>query len=58
MKDIIQLKLAFGLEMPFPKLTHREAHLPNISGKAHAVIGMRRAGKTFFLYQQVPDMEL
>lgn len=34
----------------FP-LTQREARLPDIPGKAHAVIGMRRAGKTTFLHQ-------
>ena len=32
-------------------LTHRDIHLPKIPNKAHAVIGMRRAGKTCFLRQ-------
>jgi|GEM_PF-4985571 len=32
-------------------LTRREAQLPALPGKAHAVIGMRRAGKTTFLRQ-------
>jgi hypothetical protein len=31
--------------------TPRDARLPAIAGKAHAVIGMRRAGKTTFLRQ-------
>ncbi|MCP4603752.1 MAG: ATP-binding protein [Proteobacteria bacterium] len=53
MKEIIQLKLAFGLEMPLPELTPREVRLPQIPGKAHAVIGMRRSGKTYFLFQQL-----
>ena len=29
-----------------PQLTPRDARLPALPGKAHAVIGMRRAGKT------------
>lgn len=32
-------------------LTRRDALLPAVPGKAHAVIGMRRAGKTTFLQQ-------
>ena len=31
--------------------TRRDAHLPVVPGKAHAVIGMRRSGKTTFLFQ-------
>ncbi|MDZ4754037.1 MAG: ATP-binding protein [Phycisphaerae bacterium] len=34
-------------------LTPRDAQLPAVPGKAHAVIGMRRAGKTCFLRQLV-----
>ena len=37
-----------GEGQPFTK---REARLPAIPGKVHAVIGMRRAGKTTFLRQ-------
>jgi predicted AAA+ superfamily ATPase len=36
---------------PPPRLTARDARLPALPGKAHAVIGMRRAGKTSFLRQ-------
>ena len=32
-------------------LTRRDALLPTVAGKAHAVIGMRRSGKTCFLKQ-------
>jgi hypothetical protein len=32
-------------------LTRRDIHLPRIANKAHAVVGMRRAGKTCFLRQ-------
>lgn len=34
-----------------PPITRRDAVLPAVPGKAHAVIGMRRAGKTCFLKQ-------
>ena len=33
------------------RLTPRDACLPAVAGKVHAVIGMRRAGKTTFLWQ-------
>lgn len=36
---------------PSPPATRRDARLPAIPGKAHAVTGMRRAGKTTFLRQ-------
>ena len=39
------------LPSPTAPFTRRDAHLPDISGKVHAVIGMRRAGKTTFLKQ-------
>lgn len=34
-----------------PPLTRRDTRLPSVPGKVHAVIGMRRAGKTTFLHQ-------
>lgn len=36
---------------PFPKLTPREASTAPLEEKSRAIIGMRRAGKTTFLYQ-------
>lgn len=45
-------KLNAALEPVEPStLTPRDASLPAVPGKAHAVIGMRRAGKTSFLRQ-------
>jgi predicted AAA+ superfamily ATPase len=38
-----------------PSLTRRDAHLPAVPGKVHAVIGMRRAGKTTFLHQLLDE---
>lgn len=38
-----------------PPLTRRDARLPAVPGKVHAVIGMRRAGKTTFLQQLLAE---
>jgi predicted AAA+ superfamily ATPase len=38
-----------------PAFTRRDARLPAVPGKVHAVIGMRRAGKTTFLRQLLAE---
>ncbi len=53
--EVVREKLADSFAMDFPVMTRREAILPGIPGKAHAVIGMRRAGKTWFLLQCLAD---
>ncbi len=40
---------------PSPPRTRRDAKLPGVTGKVHAVIGMRRAGKTTFLRQLLDE---
>jgi predicted AAA+ superfamily ATPase len=45
-----KLNAALG-PVAFRPLTRRDAQLPAVPGKVHAVIGMRRAGKTTFLRQ-------
>ncbi|MES1242481.1 MAG: ATP-binding protein [Acidobacteriota bacterium] len=45
-----KLNTAAGPASP-PPVTRRDASLPAVPGKVHAVIGMRRAGKTTFLRQ-------
>jgi hypothetical protein len=49
--DLLRLKLAESLAPPTRVLTRRDVRLPAISGKAFAVIGVRRCGKTTFLAQ-------
>lgn len=49
--DLLRLKLAESLAVDVPALTRRDVRLPGISGKAFAVIGVRRSGKTSFLIQ-------
>ena len=56
MKEIIQQKIADSIRADVPMLTTRTSvHVPNIPGKAFAVIGMRRAGKTSFLWQKISE---
>lgn len=49
--DLLALKLSESLALPSRPLTRREIRLPAIPGKALAVIGVRRGGKTSFLAQ-------
>jgi hypothetical protein len=55
MREIIRQKLADAIAVPAPAMTRREARVPAIPRKARAVIGMRRAGKTWFLFQNLRD---
>jgi uncharacterized protein len=50
--DLLRLKLAEALTTPPPTLTRRDIRVPGIPGKALAVIGVRRGGKTSFLHQR------
>jgi len=54
--SVIREKILQSLERPVPAFTPREARVPRIEGKAVAVIGMRRAGKTTFLHQQREEL--
>lgn len=47
--DLLRLKLAEALAIRAPPLTARDIRLPAIPGKAFAVVGVRRGGKTSFL---------
>ena len=54
--DALQEKLSDALlPLAATTLTRRDAALPAVPGKAHAVIGMRRAGKTCFLKQLLAE---
>jgi uncharacterized protein len=55
MRTVIRQKLADSLAAELAKLTRRDARIPAIPNKAHAVIGMRRAGKSCFLKQYLAD---
>ena len=49
-------KLNDSIVAEIPRLTRREIRLPRVPGKALAVIGMRRSGKTCFLSQCMTDL--
>jgi predicted AAA+ superfamily ATPase len=51
----IRQKLGDAIKTPFPVMVRREASPALLTGKAQAIIGMRRAGKTFFLKQCLAD---
>ncbi|MDT8318394.1 MAG: ATP-binding protein [bacterium] len=51
MNSLIEQIIADFHERELPDLTARKAELPRLSGKIDAVIGMRRTGKTYFLYE-------
>ena len=54
-REIVRQKVVDALAASPPALTHRDVRLPAVPGKAVAVIGMRRAGKTTFLWQVLAD---
>jgi predicted AAA+ superfamily ATPase len=51
MREAVRQKLADAITNPFPTATRRETAVTAVPGKAQAVVGMRRAGKTTFLMQ-------
>lgn len=55
MRDVLYQKLADSLAAQPPTLTRRDIRLPAIRNKALAVIGMRRSGKSTFLWQCLAD---
>ena len=55
LREIIHQRIIDSLAAPVPPLTRRDLHIPAVPGKALAVIGMRRTGKTTFLWQILSD---
>lgn len=50
-ESVFAEKIVDAQTRPMPRMTLRDVWLPQVQGKALAVIGMRRAGKTTFLWQ-------
>ena len=48
---LVRQKIADGLAQPVPAYTRRDIRLPDIPGKAMVAVGVRRSGKTTFLWQ-------
>jgi uncharacterized protein len=55
MHDMLRQKLIDSLAAQPPPLTRRDIRLPAVRGKALAVVGMRRSGKSTFLWQCLAD---
>jgi hypothetical protein len=57
MQDLLRLKLTEAITSPVPPLTRRDIRLPAVPRKALAVIGVRRSGKTTFLWQSLAERQ-
>lgn len=55
MKELIRQKIVDSLSTPVPPFTRRDLRTPPVRRKAVAVVGMRRTGKTTFLWQVLSD---
>jgi len=56
MREVIRQKLIQAASAPPPTFTRRQNRLPQVANKAHAIVGMRRVGKTTFLHQCRADL--
>ncbi len=54
-RDLLRLKLAETLTTPILPRTARDIRLPTIPGKALAIIGVRRGGKTSFMQRRIAE---
>jgi len=52
---MLRQKIIDSFTLSPPPMTRRDVRLPSVPGKAFAVIGMRRSGKTTFLWQCLGD---
>jgi hypothetical protein len=56
MRNILDLLIDDFHEQPLPELMPRQQSMAQVAGKANCVVGMRRAGKTWFCYQQMRQL--
>jgi hypothetical protein len=56
LQAVLGQRLTDALTAPFPALTKRDIRFPPVRGKATAVIGVRRAGKTSLLYKYLSGL--
>lgn len=54
-RPVIRQKIIDAQAVSLPVLTRRDVWLPAVAGKATAIVGMRRAGKTSLLWQILSD---
>jgi predicted AAA+ superfamily ATPase len=56
MDTLFEQIIADFQERPLPVLTRRDAPIPALPGKIDTIIGMRRTGKSWRLYQAMQDL--
>jgi predicted AAA+ superfamily ATPase len=56
MKNVISQLIDDFHERNLPELVTRNKEFSEVRGKADVVIGMRRAGKTWFCYQKIKNL--
>lgn len=56
MKDVIKSIIKDFHRRSLPKISRRELAVPINSGKIISIVGSRRAGKTYYLYQVIGDL--
>jgi uncharacterized protein len=56
MQTLLEQIIADFHERQLPEFTRRQTKLPFLSNKIDTVIGMRRSGKTWYLYQVISDL--
>jgi uncharacterized protein len=54
--ELFDALIADFQERELPRVTPRALSLPRLPGKADVIVGMRRSGKTYFLYQQIQEL--
>ncbi|ETR68605.1 MAG: hypothetical protein OMM_10355 [Candidatus Magnetoglobus multicellularis str. Araruama] len=55
MKIAIQNQIIDSINRVLPEVVERDVAIPNIPNKTHSIIGMRRTGKTYFMFQKIQD---
>lgn len=53
---LVRLLAAEFHDQGVPEFVPREGRFPAVKGKAHVAIGMRRTGKTYFLFQRINEI--
>ncbi|PKQ30046.1 MAG: ATPase [Actinobacteria bacterium HGW-Actinobacteria-10] len=53
MNSTLELLLDEQRDAPLPQLTHRDIRVPRLDSMATVLVGMRRVGKSYLLYQEM-----
>lgn len=56
MKEVLKKIITDFIERELPEIKERETDIPVDSGKVVSIVGARRTGKTFLLYNKIKDL--